>query len=324
MTKTHGRSAAGGTGWVSRINTQVTLIIAIVVMCAIFTILSPVFLSLKNFINIGSYTSIMGVMATGLTLAMFLGGLDISQYSVAAFSGLFTAVLLQHEIPVGIVIPAVVAIGFAMGAVNSFIITKMKVNPIITTLGTSLIFRGAAFIMTKGRYLPIDHRVVNFIGRGRILMIPNVIWIMLITYAVFFYVLKYTVFGRNIYSVGGNASASYLSGINVNRVRFFAFAISGMMGAVAGFIMSAQMGAGLPTAGQGSELDVIVAVILGGVSLTGGKGKILGTLLGVLILGILANGMTLLSVQAYYQMLIRGLVLVVAVYLDTLRGGGYE
>ena len=305
-------------------NTQVTLVVALILMVVVFSILSPVFFSVKNFLNIGIYSSIMGIMATGLTVAMLLGGLDISQYSIAALSGIITAVLVVSGLPVVLIFIIVIATGLLSGGINGLIITKMKINPIITTLGTSLIFRALAFITTNGKYVPFENKLLHFIGRGKFIGIPNAIWAVLIIYGIFAYMLKYTAFGRKIYAVGGNADASFLSGINVVRVRLFAFMISGLMASIGGLLMASQVGTAIPTAGQGSELDVIVAVILGGISLSGGKGKILGTLLGVLILGLLRNGMTLLSIQAYYQMLIRGAVLILAVFLDTLRGGGYK
>jgi ribose transport system permease protein len=306
------------------INTQTTLVVAVVLMGAVFTFLSPVFLSVKNFLNVGIACSILGVMATGLTIAMLLGGLDISQCAIAAFSGLITAVLLKKNLPIMMIIPIVFLVGIVFGSVNAFIITRMRINPIITTLGTSLVFRAAAFIMTEGKYLPVDNSILNTIGRGYFLGIPISIWIMALIYAAFYYMLKYTVFGRKIFAVGGNPTASFLSGININQIRWGAFVISGVMAAIGGLLLSSQVGAAMPTAMQGSELDVIVAVILGGISLAGGKGNILGTLLGIIILGILNNGLVLLSVQAFYQMLIRGIVLILAVYLDTIRGGGYR
>ncbi|PKL21440.1 MAG: ribose ABC transporter permease [Spirochaetae bacterium HGW-Spirochaetae-4] len=308
----------------SVVNTQVTLVLALVILGVVFSTLSPVFFSVRNFLNVGISSSILGIMATGLTVAMLLGGLDISQYSVAAFAGLLTAVLLKAGSSIPVALLAVLACGVVLGGINGLIITRMRINPIITTLGTSLIFRSLAFIMTSGRYIAIDNEVMNYIGRGYFLGVPNAIWFMIFVYAIFYYMLKYTAFGRKIYAVGGNADASFLSGINVKKIRFQAFMISGIMAALAGLMMSAQVSAGMPTAGEGAELDVIVAVILGGISLSGGKGKILGTLLGVLILAVLKNGLTLLSVQAFYQMLIRGLVLILAVFLDTLRGGGYR
>lgn len=308
----------------SAVNTQAMLIVAIILLSISFTILSPVFLKLQNFINIGIYASTMAVMAAGLTLAMLLGGLDISQYAVAAMCGMLCGILVKAGMSPFLIIPIVLFAGIIMGVINAFVITTMKINPIIATLGTQLVFRAIAFISMDGKYIQIDNKVFNYIGRGYLLGLPITIWVMLFVYIIIFYVLKYTTFGRRLFAVGGNPTASFLSGINVNRVRFIAFVISSLTAAIAGILLAAQVGAAMPTAGQGSELDVIVAVVLGGISLSGGKGKISGTILGVIILCLLNNGMTLLSVQGFYQMLIRGLVLIFAVFLDSLRGGGYK
>lgn len=305
-------------------NTQVMLLIALVGLIIVFSILSPVFFSWQNFINVGSYASIMAVMAAGLTFAMIVGGLDISQYSIVALSGMLTGMLLAQGISAFIVLPLMLLAGMIIGFINAFIITKMRINPIIATLGTQLVFRSIAFMVLDGRYIQVDDPVFNFIGRGNLLGVPFTIWIMVIVYIIVFWIFKYTVYGRKLFAVGGNPEASFLSGININRIRANAYIISGLAAAIGGILFSSQVGAAMPSAGQGSELDVIISVILGGIGLAGGKGKISGTLLGVLIIAILRNGMTLLNVQAFYQMFIRGLVLIFAVYLDSLRGGGYK
>lgn len=305
-------------------STIVSLLMALIVMGIIFTILSPYFLTVQNILNIGIYASIMGVMAAGLTVGMLLGGMDISQYATAALSGVILAMLLKANVPVVYVVIAAMGIAVLCGALNGFVVTVLKINPIITTLATGLIFRGIAYYLSGAGAIIVDNKFFTFLGRGYILNIPNTIWIMAIVYFIVFILLKYTSFGRKVFAVGGNPQASFLSGININAVRFGAFIVCGIAAGLAGIMFVSQLGAAMPQAGESALMDVIVAVILGGISLAGGKGRISGTLLGVLILAIISNGMVLLSVESYLQMVIRGLIIVIAVYIDVVRGGGYR
>lgn len=305
-------------------STTFNVLIAYIAICIFFGILSPYFFSLKNFLNIGAYASIMGILATGLTMALITGGLDISISSIAAFAGMIVSALLKAEYPTIVCILAALCCGLVGGLLNGTIITKFKINPIITTLGTMSIFRGLSYALVQGKSITITNEAFLQIGRGFTLGIPNSIIIMILSYIVIGYILSSTPFGRKIYAIGGNSYASYLSGINVNKTRFLLYLIAGVMSALAGIIMTAQNGAGLPQAGTGIEMDVVAAVILGGVSLAGGKGNVVGTFLGVLLLATVANGMVLLNIQSYYQLIVKGGILILAVLIDAVRGGGYE
>jgi len=303
---------------------EASLIIALILMCIVFTILSPYFLSLKNIINIGIYASIMGVMAAGLTVAMILGGMDVSQYANLALVGALVALMARAGWPAGVVVLIALAISVACGAINGFAIAVLRISPIITTLATMLLFRGLAYMLTEGRTLMVTGNFYTVVGRGYFLGIPNTIWIMIIFNILIALLLKYTSFGRKVFAVGGNPQASFLSGINLRKVRFIASVVSGFAAGVAGVLTVGQVGAAVPNAGETALMDVITAVILGGISLSGGKGKISGTLIGVFILATLNNGLVLLSVQSFYQMMIRGVVILLAVYVDVVRGGGFK
>ena len=303
----------------SKAGTNLSLIIALAVMCLLFSILSPHFLSLKNLLNIATYTSINAIMAFGITVAMILAAMDLSQYAVAAVAGMVAALLNQNGFPIGIAILSAILIGILFGFLNGLIVSKFGVNAIIATLGTQQIFRGAAYLVTDGQNISLNNEFLTTIGRGDIFNIPIVVILMLAMYFITGYLLKYTGFGRKVYAIGGNKNASYLSGINIERVQIGGFIYCSAAGAIGGILLASQVGAAVPPVGIGSELDVIAAVVLGGVSLSGGSGKVSGTLLGALILQTISNGMTLLSVQSYWQMVIKGIVLILAVLIDVMR-----
>lgn len=299
--------------------TNLSLIIALAVMVLLFSILSPHFLSLKNILNIATYTSINAIMAFGITVAMILAAMDLSQYTVAAVSGMVVALLLQNGCPVVVAVIVAVLVGCALGALNGLIVSKFGVNAIIATLGTQQVFRGAAYLVSDGKNITVNNEFLNTLGRGNLFGIPIVFILMVVMYCVTSYMLKYTSFGRKVYAIGGNKNASYLSGINIQRVQMGGFIYCSAAGAIGGILLASQVGVAMPTAGIGSEMDIIAAVVLGGVSLSGGAGKVSGTLLGALILQTIGNGMTLLSVQSYWQMVIKGIVLILAVLIDVMR-----
>ncbi len=307
-----------------KVTTEMALLGAYIVMVLIFSILSPYFFSMKNFLNIGLYAAIMGVTATGMTLALLSGGLDLSVGSVMSFVGMIVATTIPEKGSVFLPIVYGLLVGLACGFINGLIITKVKINPLITTLATMQIFRGGAFIYSNGVSVLISNPGYKWIGRGYVFGIPVPLVIMLVMFLIFWYILKHTVFGRKVYSIGGNSQASYLSGINVNKVRMAVYVIVSFTAAISGIILSSQAGSGLPQGGTGMEMQVISAVILGGASLSGGKGNIIGTFLGVIILSTLNNGMVLLNIPSFWQMVTSGVVLILAVASDVLRGGGYK
>lgn len=298
---------------------ELSSFIMLVILWVIFAIGSEYFLTFRNIMNIGSYMSIMGTLAAGLTVAMLLGGLDVSQYALAAMGGMILGMCYEAGLPSGITLLIVVFVGVVGGSFNAFIITVMKVNPIICTMGTSFIFRGIAYLLTNGRYIRLDDPVFYFIGNGKILGIPFCLILMLIIYIIIWYVLKYTVYGRSVFAVGGNMQVAKLAGINTDKIRFISHMIAGVTAVMGGIITVCQSSSCMASQGYGNDMNGISAVILGGISMAGGRGKVFGTLIGVAILSTLVNGMTLLNVQSYWQQVVQGLVLVGAVFIDSLR-----
>lgn len=298
-----------------------SLAIALVALSTVWTILSPYFLTLQNIMNVLMFASILAIRASGLTIAMILGGIDVSQNSVGAVAALLAALAASAGAPWWLVILLVIGLSLLMGFINSTLITVFKIAAIITTLGTMQIFRGAAWLIKDATVMVKDPILIR-LGRGRLFgVVPYIALIAIAILLITWYILKYTAFGRKVYMVGGNEQASYLSGINSNRVKFMAFTISSLTAGIAGFLLACQVGAALPQSGAGTEMATISAVILGGISLAGGKGKITGTILGVLILQVINNGLTLLSVNAYFQMVVSGSVLLLAVLIDIVRSG---
>lgn len=302
---------------------NISTVIALIILCLIFGIASPYFFTFKNIMNIGTYASIMGTMASGLTVAMLLGGLDVSQYALSAFCGMILGLLYEQGMNPYLTMAITIIVGILGGCLNAFIITKMHVMPVICTMGTQFIFRGAAYLLTDGRYIRISDPVYNFIGSGKIAGIPFCLIIMAVTYVVVWYILKYTTYGRQVFAVGGNPKVAQLAGIDTAKIRFISHILAAITAAIGGIITVSQTAAAMPKHGTGNDMDGIAAVILGG-SGVGGKGQVTGTLFGVLILSVLVNGMTLLNVQAYWQQVIKGAVLIFAVYIDSLRGNGLE
>jgi ribose transport system permease protein len=300
--------------------TQLTLLAVMIVLCIGISILSPYFFQESNLMNILVAVSVSGTMAAGLTVVMLMGCIDLSQYSAMAFIGMVVGIALENGVNPWLAILLALVLGVAIGALNAFIATFMHIVPMIATISTMLIFRAAAYLAKNGTYARVTDPLFETIGYGKLIGINYLVFIMLAVFLVIGYILRNTTFGRKVYAVGGNQLASELSGINITKMKFLGFMISGATAGLAAVLLSAQVSAAMPTAGSGNEMDGIAAVFLGGVAFEGGKGKLFGTILGVLLLQILANGMTLLNVQPYFQQLTKGLVLLIAVYTDVLRG----
>ena len=307
-------------GIISNMGNTFSLALALAGLCIVWIIATPHFLTVNNIMNILMFASILAIRASGLTIAMILGGLDISQNAIGAVSALLTAMAsVGSGMPWWVSILIMLAVGLGFGSLNAFLVSICRISPIITTLATMQIYRGAAWLIQPTNVMLTDPIQLSF-GRGRLFgVVPYLAIIAAATLAVCYYILKYTTFGRKVYMLGGNEHASYLSGINSKKTKFIAFIISGVTASLAGYLLSCQVGAALPQAGLGTEMQTIAAVILGGVSLSGGKGTIAGTILGVLILQVISNGLTLLSINQYYQMIVSGVVLVVAVGIDIIR-----
>jgi len=309
---------------VSGMGNTLSLIIALIVLCVVWGFLTPYFFTSKNLMNLLMFASAMAIRASGLTIAMIMGGLDLSQNATGALTAILCALALEAGVAWWIILFMVLACGIVLGGINATLVTYAKIPAFIVTLATMQIYRGVAWLFSEKTIMIQNSNIIN-LGRGRLgegdLAFPYLGIIAIVILLLTYYILNHTTFGRKIYMVGGNKQASYLSGINSNQVTFIAFVYSGLMGAIAGFLLSAQVGAALPQASQGTEMTPIAAVILGGVSLAGGKGKISGTILAVLILQIITNGLQLQGIQQYVQWVVTGGVLLLAVFIDVVRSG---
>ena len=295
-------------------------LVGLLVLITIVTILSPSFLSTKNIFNILRQTSVNGIIATGMTFVILTGGIDLSVGSILAISGAVCASLLASGQNIIIAVLAALIIGAMVGFLNGFIITKGKLQPFIATLATMTILRGLTLVYTDGKPITLGSGdlAIKFgqIGGGKIFGIPTPALIMILVFAICAFVLKNTQMGRYTYALGSNEEATKLSGLNTDKIKIAVYTISGILASVAGIIIPSRLFSAQPTAGDGYELDAIAAVVLGGTSLTGGRGKITGTIIGALIIGVLSNALNILDVSSYYQMMVKGAVILVAVLLD--------
>jgi ribose transport system permease protein len=293
-------------------------LIGFLLLCIVLSVLSDNFLTVDNWLNILRQVSINALIAFGMTFVILTGGIDLSVGSVLALSSAITAGMMANGMEGWTAIIIGLLAGFLMGALNGAIITKGRVAPFIATLATMTIFRGATLVYTDGR--PVtgfsDDILFQMMGRGYFLGIPVPVVFMMVIYIVLYFVLKKTTFGRHTYAIGGNEEASRLSGIRVDRLKVWIYSLTGGLAALAGMILTSRLNSAQPTAGTSYELDAIAAVVLGGTSLSGGRGWIFGTLVGALIIGVLNNGLNLLNVSSFYQQVIKGAVILLAVILD--------
>ncbi len=297
-----------------------TLVIAYFALIVLLSLLSSAFLSPANFSNIARTLAVVGIVAIGETMVILIGGVDISVGSVAALSGVVASLLWTNKLlPIWGCVAVGLLSGALVGLINGLIITRLKINPLITTLASFSIVRGVAFVLTGGQSNQLSNAQFQLLGRGDLGGVPYSLILMLLLYFIFYFVLRSMPFGRNLYAIGGNVMASRLAGIRVNAYTLTVYVLCGLFAAVGGIILASQLAAGTPQAATGLEFTVIAAVILGGTSLSGGKGSLLGTLLGVLILRTLDNGLILTGVSSYFQEVARGVVLLLTVGLDQLR-----
>lgn len=314
-------SGSGGRREAIRLPEQSGLIATIVALAIAITFLSPYFLTPTNFANIGVAVSVTAIMAFVATIVLISGGLDLSLGSVVALSGIALAQATAAGMPGWVAILFALAVGLICGGLNSLLIVRVGINPFIVTIGTQFLYRGIAHAWSSGggNAILVQNGLIDFIGNGRVLGVPFPIYVMLAVLLVVFVILRYTRLGAHIYAIGGSETAALRAGISVPHVRAIVYCLSSLSAAVAGIVLVGITGAGISMAGTGSELTVVAGVILGGTSLLGGRGSVGGTLLGVIMLGVLNNGLTLLGVPAYWQIIVQGLALLLAVLADELR-----
>ncbi len=291
----------------------------LVIICILFAFLSPNFLTGGNIINILRQASMNIVLATGMTFVILTGGIDLSVGSILAVSAVVALLVSLLPALSWAAVPAALLAGLLLGLLNGALITFLDVPPFIVTLGSLTALRGVAFLIAKGTTL--INRDINFawVGNNYVGPLPWLVIIALLTVIASWFVLRQTVLGVQIYAVGGNERAARLTGIKVNRVLLFVYGISGLLAGLAGIMSASRLYSASGVLGQGYELDAIAAVILGGTSFTGGIGTIGGTLLGALIIAILNNGLTLLNLSYFWQLVVKGLVIILAVMIDRLR-----
>ena len=246
------------------------------------------------------------------------GGIDLSIGAVVSLTGVVLAKMLVANVPIYYAIAVTLFVGVVLGFINALLINKLSIPPLIATLGTITIYRGFSYIVTGGISVHGFPESFRFFGQGYIGIIPVPVLIQLAVFVVGVYILYKTPMGRYIYGIGSSEKVSYLSGVNIEKVKYFVYIFSGFLGAVAGIVMLSRLNSGLPNTATGFELDVVTAVVLGGISINGGEGRIEKSILGCLIIGVLSNGMILLGIQEYYQMVAKGFVLISAVGIDLL------
>ncbi|MFL4359224.1 ABC transporter permease subunit [Streptococcus uberis] len=301
---------------------ELTTLVALIGLMIVITIINPNFLTTNNLLNLLLQVTANGFIAFGMTFVILTGGIDLSVGSILALSSALTAGLIAKGTPVGIAILLALALGGIFGMLNGLLISYGKLAPFIVTLATMTIFRGATLVYSNGN--PItgglsDSFTFQFIGQGYIFGIPFPVILMFLVFLILYLLLHKTAFGKSVYAVGGNEKAAYISGIKLNNVKIVIYTLSGMMAAISGLIITSRLSSAQPTAGASYEMDAIAAVVLGGTSLSGGKGRILGTLIGALIIGGLNNGLNIIGVSAFWQQVVKGVVILIAVLLDRLK-----
>lgn len=311
--------------------------IALFIILGFFSFMVDGFLDPASLIIMIKHISINAFLALGITFVIITAGIDLSVGATLGFCGMVAGYMIAKGIvlpmfgiaifpSVWIIVPVVLVIGGLIGAVNGLIITRYNVAPFICTLGTMYVIRGAAMLLSDGETFPGlqgNHQLGNtgfdLIGSGDFLAIPYAIWLMFIVAAIIAYIAKKLPFGRHVYAIGDNERAAELSGVKVNRVKIWVYTISGLCAALAGIVVTSQLVASHPATGTAFEMNAIAAVVLGGTSLAGGRGTISGTLIGAFVIGILADGLVMMGVSEFWQMVIKGLVIIIAVIIDQMQ-----
>ncbi len=293
--------------------------LTLIVLFIALSLASPYFLTYTNLSSVVRQTAVINTMALGMTMIIIAGGIDLSVGAVLAFSGLLGTMAMEAGLPIPYAVAIGLLCGLAWGTTNGLLITQLKINPFIVTLGTLGIARGVTLIISDG--LPV-HRIpreFSFLGEGNLLGVPFVLWTLVFCAVLTHVILEHTRMGRYAFAIGSNPEAAYYTGIPVALYTTAVYAYSGLLCGFAGMIEASRLMTGQPTAGQGYELQVIAAVVIGGGSLRGGEGSVIGTLVGAFIMGLLSNGSDLLGISPYLQQAIIGAVIILAVAVDELR-----
>ncbi|MGF7007562.1 L-arabinose ABC transporter permease AraH [Aminobacter sp. BE322] len=295
------------------------LVVIFVLAFALVSIFVPNFLTERNMLGLLQSVVTVGIVACTMMFCLAARDFDLSVGSIVAFAGMVAVMASNATGSIMVGILAALLCGAVVGLVNGVVIAKFRINALITTLATMQIVRGLALISSDGRAVGINDPNFYQLALSKLFGVPTPIWVLLVLFAVFGFVLNRTVFGKNTLAIGGNPEASRLAGVNVDRTRIWIFTLQGVVCAIAGILLASRITSGQPNAAIGLELSVISACVLGGVSLAGGRAAIAGVIVGVMIMGIAENVMNLLNIPAFYQYIVRGVILLLAVLLDNLR-----
>ncbi|HEX4156650.1 MAG TPA: ABC transporter permease [Acidobacteriaceae bacterium] len=309
--------------------------LVLVLLVVIFTVLTPDFLTVNNLSILAKHVSIFGILAIGMTFSVLTAGIDLSVGSVAGLSGMIAGYVLTQGIAfrgvvhypnVAVAVVAALLVAVAVGAVNGWLVSRAGVAPFIATLGTLYIARGAALLSSQGKTFPDlagqrarGNTGFPAIGQSFLLHVPTPVWIALVLFAITALIATRTPFGRHVYAVGGNERAARLAGIRVKRVLFLVYLYSAFCAGIVGLIIASELEAAHPATGESFELNAIAAIVLGGTSLMGGRGSVSGSVLGACVIGVLADGLVMLGVSEFWQMVVTGLVIVLAVTVDQMQ-----
>jgi ribose transport system permease protein len=295
---------------------EITLVVLIVILIVVMSIVSPYFLSLANFRAMAVGLVPTGVIVVGMAILLVSGGFDLSVGSVLALASTVCALLMIADTPILIAILATLLLGACIGLINGLLVTGLAINPLVATLGTMSVARGLALVFTEGFSLSSLPPSFGLVGNTNLLGLPPIVWLMILLVALGDFLLRRSTFFRQIYFIGSNERAARLSGISVDRVRVVAYVLTSALAALAGIMLASRLMSGTPTAGNGLELQVLAAAVIGGASLRGGEGTVLGAFLGAVFVALINNAMTMLAVSIYWQMIVTGAVLVAAVAID--------
>lgn len=294
------------------------ILIFLIGLFIILSFSSPYFFTVTNLTTVLRQVAVVGIITVSMTMIILTGGIDLSVGSMLGLCAVVLAKLMVSGVNMFLAIILTLIVGMILGMLNGFLVNEIKISPLISTLGTMTIFSGLTYMITGGKGIFGFPEQFSFIGQGYLLNVPVPIIILVAVYAFGFFVLNNTKYGRYLYGIGANEKASVLSGVDVKKVKYIAYLTSGLLSALAAVVTLSRVSSALPNLGVGLEFDVVTAVVLGGVSVNGGEGRLQGVVIGLLIIAILSNGMVLLGVGNYFQAVIKGLVLLIAVGIDNI------
>lgn len=292
---------------------------SLIIMIIFFSIFSEYFLTTTNLLTIALQTAVIGIIAIGQTIVIITSGIDLSVGSIVAFSGVTAGLLVERGVPLVIALVLGVLIGAVVGIINGSLISKANLPPFIATLGMMMLLRGLTLALTNGMPISSFDDSFVYLAGGSILGIPNPVIYFLALGLIFHFILKRTVLGKDIYAIGSNEEAARLSGVNIIKTKLIVYGFCGFLSGISGIILASRLISAQPTEGAGYELDAVAAVVIGGASLSGGKGNIIGTIIGAFIMSTLRNGLNMMNVSGFWQQFVVGVVLLLAVYIDQKR-----